>query len=169
MSRNMVLALILALGLGVVFFIAGSSDAAEPSDAFYQWTLPNGDVMMTDDVKRIPVKYRDIAVERSFAQVGKDAKVTEVTIPAADYAASLEQSLDRARKTAERTVVVASEEPCDGPVTVTQERHERTPRATSWTGSNTYNSMFYVMRDSCGNVKSVTLTNPVPVLNVIAD
>jgi hypothetical protein len=154
MSRNAVLLLILALGLGMVFFIAGSSDAAEPSGEFYQWTLPNGDVNMTDDVKRIPAMYKPIAVKRSFAQVGKDAKVTEMTISGADYAASLEQSLTRARKTAERSAVYPTPDTCNGPITVGQERRDYEERG------NSYNSLFYVVRDSCGNVKSETRSNP---------
>ena len=154
MSRNAILVLILALGLGVVFFIAGSSDAAEPSGEFYQWTLPNGDVNMTDDAKRIPAMYKDIAIKRSFAQVGEDANITEMTIPGAEYQAALEASLERSRKLAARTAVSPRVEGCDGPVTVGQERHDYVERG------NSYNSLFYVVRDTCGNVKSVTRANP---------
>jgi hypothetical protein len=154
MSRNAVLVLILALGLGAVFFIAGSSDAAEPSGEFYQWTLPNGDVQMTDDVKRIPAKYKSIAVKRSFAQVGEDAKVTEMTIPSADYAAALEASLDRSRKLAARTATSPRVEECEGTITVAQERRDYVERG------NSYNSLFYIVSDSCGNVVSETRSNP---------
>jgi hypothetical protein len=155
MSRNAVLILILALGLGVVFFIAGSSDAAEPTgDTFYQWTTDGGDVSTTDDPKRIPAKYRDVAIERSFAQVGKDAKVTEMVIPAAEYQAQLEASLERLRRLAARTTTSPRIEGCDGPITVAQERHDYEERG------NSYNSLFYVVKDACGNVKSVTRSNP---------
>ena len=160
MSRNAVLVLILALGLGVVFFIAGSSDAAEPSGEFYQWTLPNGDVQMTDDVKRIPAKYKPIAVKRSFAQVGKDAKVTEMTISGDDYAAALEASLDRSRKLAARTATSPRVEACEGPITVAQERRDYVERG------NSYNSLFYIVHDSCGNEVSVTRNNPIPLIRV---
>jgi hypothetical protein len=154
MSRNTILLLILALGLGALMMWAGSSDAAEPSGSFYQWTLSNGDVNMTDDVKRIPAEYRSIAVKRSFAQVGKDANVTERVVPNADYQASLEKSLERSRKIAARTVTSPRVEGCDGPITVTQERRGYEERG------NAYNSLFYVVRDSCGNVKSETRQNP---------
>ena len=160
MSRNAVLVLILALGLGVVFFIAGSSDAAEPSGEFYQWTLPNGDVMVTDDAKRIPAMYKDIAVKRSFAQVGEDAKITEMTIPGADYAAALEASLARSRKLAARTATSPRVEGCEGPITVAQERRDYVERG------NSYNSLFYVVHDSCGNEVSATRTNPIPLIRV---
>jgi hypothetical protein len=154
MSRNAVLIVILALGLGVVFFIAGSSDAAEPSGDFYQWTLPNGDLAMADDAKHVPEMYKAVAVKRTFAQVGEDAKVTEVTVSGADYQASLEASLERYRRIAARTTTSPSVEGCEGPITVAQERHDYEERG------NAYNSLFYVVKDSCGNVKSVTRSNP---------
>jgi hypothetical protein len=160
MSRNAVLVLILALGLGVVFFIAGSSDAAEPSGEFYQWTLPNGDVQMTDDAKRIPAKYKDIAIKRSFAQVSKDAKVTEMTISGADYAAALEESLERSRRIAARTATRPSVPECTGPITVAQERRDYEERG------NSYNSLFYIVHDACGNEVSVTRTNPISAIRL---
>ncbi len=160
MSRNTVLALILALGLGVVFLIAGSSDAAGPSGEFYQWTLPNGDISMTDDVKRIPAMYKSIAVKRSFAQVSKDAKFTEMTIPGADYAAALEASLTRSRKLAARTATKPRVEGCSGPITVAQERRDYEERG------NSYNSLFYIVHDSCGNEISVTRSSPRPFFEV---
>jgi hypothetical protein len=143
-----------------VFFIAGSSDAAEPSGEFYQWTLPNGDVMMTDDAKRIPAMYKDIVVKRSFAQVGKDAKVTEMTIPGVEYHAALEASLERARKTAARTATNPRVEGCEGPITVSQERRDYEERG------NSYNSLFYIVSDSCGNVVSETRNAPIPLIRV---
>lgn len=165
-NRSLILTVLLAL-LGGAFFIAGSSAAEETARYFYQWVDEDGVAAATDDVKRIPSKYREAAQKREFAEVGEHAAITEVTIPGADYQASLEASLERQRKVAARTVENPNRtEDCDGPVTVKQERHERVPANTSWTGSNTYNSMFFVVRDSCGNVKSITLQNPIPVVNL---
>jgi hypothetical protein len=160
MSRNAVLVLILALGLGVVFFIAGSSDAAEPSGEFYQWTLPNGDIQMTDDAKRIPAKYKDIAIKRSFAQVGKDAKVTEVKVKADEYSAELQASLERLRRLNDRTTTSPSAPECTGTITVAQERRDYVERG------NSYNSLFYIVHDSCGNEISMTRTNPISALRL---
>jgi len=160
MSRNTVLALILALGLGVVFCIAGNSDAAEPSGEVYQWTLPNGDVSMTDDVKRIPAKYKPIAVKRSLAQVGKDANFTEVVVPSEQYKQEIEDRLRHLRKAAARNATILRVEGCVGPVTVAQERRDYEERG------NRYNSLFYIVHDACGNEVSVTRTNPRPFFGV---
>lgn len=156
-KRNKLLFLVIFayLILGALACVAARHvSAAEPSDSFYQWTLPNGDISMTDDVKRIPANYRDIAVKRSFAQVGRDANMAERTVPNAEYQASLERKLDRSRKAMARTAINARIEGCDGFITVGQERRNHKER------DNTYNSLFYVVRDSCGNVKSVTRQNP---------
>jgi len=161
MSRNTALFLILALSLGVAFLVARSVTAATGSSkVFHQWTLPNGDIMVTDDAARIPVKYQDIAVKRSFVQVDKDAKVTEMVIPSADYAAALEANLTRSRKLAARMATVPRAEECDGPITVAQERRDHEERG------NSYNSLFYVVRDSCGNVKNVTRSTLHPYIKI---
>ncbi len=159
-TRNTVLLLILAFGLGVILFFATTVEASETSGEFYQWTLSDSGISVTDDVKRIPAKYQDIAVKRSFTDLAEVVKATEIIIPSADRTAALEASLDRGRKLAARLATTPRTERCDGPITVAQERRDHTPKATSWTGSNSYNSMFYVSRDSCGDEVSVTLTNP---------
>lgn len=137
-----------------LYAFAMDAHASEPSGDFYQWILPNGDVNVTDDVKRIPAMYKSIAVKRSFAQLGKDANMTEMTISGDDYAASLEASLNRSRKLAARTATRPSVEACDGSITVSQERRDYEERG------NSYNSLFYVVRDSCGNVTSETRASP---------
>lgn len=160
MSKNTVLVLILAFGLGVVLCIAGNSDAAEPSGEIYQWTLPNGDVSMTDDAKRIPAKYKSIAVKRSLAQVGKDANFTEVVVPSDQHKQEIEDRLRHLRKAAARNATSLRVEGCDGPITVAQERRDYEERG------NSYNSLFYIIHDSCGNEVSVTRTNPRPFFGV---
>jgi hypothetical protein len=115
---------------------------------------------MTDDAKRIPAKYKDIAVKRSFAQVGKDAKVTKMAISGADYAAALEESLERSRKIAARTTTSPSAPECTGTITVAQERRDYVERG------NSYNSLFYIVHDSCGNEVSMTRTNPMSAIRL---
>lgn len=154
MSKIVMFLLTLLVALSWILVISKSSDAAEPSDSFYQWTLPNGDVSMTDDANHIPVEFKDVAVKRSFSQVGKDANVTEITIPGSEYQISLERSLERSREIEARTVTSPLVEGCNGPITVEQERRDHKER------DNSYNSLFYVVRDSCGNVKSITRQNP---------
>lgn len=168
-SKSLILIALLPL-VGGAFFLVGSSAAEEPSGFFYQWVDEDGVASATDDVKRIPKKYRETALRRSFANAGKDVAITEMTVPAAEYQAAVEASLERLRKNAAQTNENPNRiEACDGPVTVAQERRDRVSPTSGWTGSNTYNSMFYVVRDSCGNVKSVTLTNPEPIVNLRFD
>lgn len=149
---------LLILGL---FAYAPDAHAVEPgTGTFYQWVDNDGVTSVTDDVKHIPAMYRDRAVARNIAEVGEDAKVTEMVIPGADYAAALEASLERSRKIAARIQTSPRVEGCNGPITVSQERRNYEERG------NSYNSMFYVVKDACGNVTSVTRENPIPLIRV---
>lgn len=120
---------------------------------FFQWTDKDGVVNMTDDVKMIPAAYKGVAVERRFEDV-KDRR-TPVTISAADYQAALTASLERQRALNDRTMVNPNRlRDCTGPLTITHERRSYEERG------NRYNSMFFVTRNACGDVVSVTREQP---------
>jgi hypothetical protein len=121
---------------------------------FYQWTDTGGAINMTDDVKHIPAKYKDVAVKRSTEDVGKNFPMTPVTVKSADYRAELQATLERQRAIAANTTVTPDLEPCPGAVSVAQVRESYEERG------NTYNSMFYVVTDACGQVVSKTRENP---------
>ncbi len=159
-TRNLILLGILALGLGGVFLIVGTSDAGEPAGMIYSWTTDGGATAMTDDPKRIPVKYRADAIERSLSDVGKTVKLTEMAISADAYAAALALSVERSARLAERLATQPRVEECTGPITVVQERRDYQERG------NTYNSLFYVSYDSCGNEMSNTRSDPRPYIEV---
>lgn len=150
--RNVLVVLIVLLSASVAM--------ADGPTAAYRYVDASGTVSFTDDVKRVPAKYRNIAEKVTLGTLGNYERFTEVTTTTTTEGSTRLETLRSSNVVAAPIVEV-----CDGPVTVTQERRERTPKVASWTGSNSYNSMFYVVRDSCGNEKSVTLTNPLPVVN----
>lgn len=120
---------------------------------FWQWTDDDGVVSVTDDVKRIPARYADRAVERQFEQIVD--RRTPVTVPATEYEAALTRSLERMREVNARTTVNPNHlRDCTGPVTITKERRDYEERGQS------LNSMFFVTRNACGDVISVTREQP---------
>ncbi len=147
--------------ISLLLMLSASSTLGAEDRIFYQWTTEDGVLGMADDPKRVPSRYRGEAIKRTSSSIGKGVQVTEVAIPAAEYRVRIQASLKRLQVIRAATTVFPNQsEGCDGPIVVTKERHTHTPLSTSWTGTNTYNSMFYVVRNSCGERVSATLVNP---------
>ncbi len=122
----------------------------------YQWTTDAGTLAFTDNPRRIPAKYEAAAEQFNLGKLGSYSRFT-VAQPRVTLRDRLKQLRSRQAPVGPNLNHV---ETCGGPTTVTKERHSYTSPRTGWTGSNAYNSTFYVVRDSCGNPQSVTLINP---------
>ena len=146
--------MLIVLFLGILALLVQGAEAG----TYHQWTTEEGTLAFTDDPKRIPGKYKNVAEKRDL---GKDSLGSYSRFTVAVARETLQDRLEYLR---ESSLVAGSNlnhmETCDGHTTVTRERHSYTSPRTSWTGSNAYNSTFYVVRDSCGNPQSVTLINP---------
>ena len=151
--RNVIIVLILAFATTVA--------QADGDKVVFKYTNASGVVSYTDDAKRVPEAFKPSAEKLTLGALIEYERFTPVR------SAPSTSRLEGLRAANAMRTVNPNKEECDGPSTITQERRERQPRASSWTGTNSYNSLFYVMRDSCGNEKGVTLTNPVPLLNVL--
>jgi len=144
----------------LLWFVVLTGAASIKSETFYQWVTEDGVISLTDDARRIPELHRSQALERSFEDIG-DKRLTPATTPSAEYQNSLEQRLERLQITLNDTPSVNPNHPqkCKGPVTITKERIDYVERG------NHYNSMFFVARNSCGEVTTFTREQPLPVLN----
>ena len=152
--RNVILVLIVA-------FVA---TVARADTVVFKYTNASGVVSYTDDAQRVPEDFKTSAEKLTLEELVKYERFT----PA--QSASTTSRLEGLREANATQAVNPNREKCAGPVSVSQERRERTVDASaSWTGNQTYNSLFYVVRDSCGNEKSVSLVNPVPLLNIVLD
>jgi hypothetical protein len=133
-----------SLLIAVLFaFFAVSAQAG----TVYKWTDENGTFSVTDDIKRVPPKYRAKAVAGEMPAIKDYARLTTVTTPSR---VQLDARLQRLRSEA----IVVTPGVCTGHATVEQIRRTYKERG------NTYNGMFYVARNSCGDVTSVTRVNP---------
>jgi hypothetical protein len=81
-------------------------------------------------------------------------------VKADEYSAELQASLERLRRLNDRTTTSPSAPECTGTITVAQERRDYVERG------NSYNSLFYIVHDSCGNEISMTRTNPISALRL---
>ncbi len=143
--------LILAWALGVIFglsfgFILGYTSqacAAGPiTGSFYQWTTESGAVSFTDDLKRVPARYKDAVTERTWAELHEAVaqKFTPESTSHAPYVWAdpvLEPNPNRERD-------------CTGHITVAQERVRQ----------DGYDREMFTVRDECGRVVSVTPQRP---------
>ncbi len=132
-----------ALAVGLIL-LAGDSMAQDeaPAGSFYQWTSDSGAVSFTDDMKRVPARYKDQAVERTWAEV--HASVEKQFTP--------ESTTHEPHVWAE-TVLEPNpnrERDCTGHITVAQERVQQ----------DGYEREMFTVRDECGRVVSVTPQRP---------
>ena len=114
----------------------------------YKWTDENGTFSVTDDIKRVPEKYRAHAMAGDMPAIKDYERFTAVDTSSR---VQLNERLEKLR--AERTDAVRNDA-CVGHGTVEQVRRTHKERG------NTYNSLFYVLRNACGTVTSVTRANP---------
>lgn len=135
--RSLLIALLFA-------FFAVSAQAG----TIYKWTDEKGTFSVTDNIERVPVKYRAEAVAGEMPAIKDYDRFTAVTTSSRVL---LNERLQKLRT--ERKVAVRDDE-CTGHATVEQVRRAYKERG------NSYNSMFYVIRNSCGVVISVTRANP---------
>ena len=47
---------------------------------FFAWTTSDGGLAFTDEVKRIPAKYKDSAVEREWQKLRDDCRCTKAQL-----------------------------------------------------------------------------------------
>ena len=149
--------------LFVAVSFAAVSVAEETAFArtYYSWTTDDGSFAYTDDPKLIPSKYREVVKTNSFADLDESVQTTTMDAPSAVRAATAQASLKRAR--AVQAVEVRNPnhlQGCTGPITVELKRRNHTERGHS------YNSLFFVVRNACGDVKSVTRSRPIPYIRV---
>lgn len=135
--RSLLIALLFA-------FFAVSAQAG----TIYKWTEENGTFAVTDDIKRVPEKYRAQAVAGEMPAIKDYNRFTAVDT------ASLVSLNERLQKLSPESAVAVRDDECRGHATVEQVRRSHKERG------NTYNSTFYVIRNSCGVVTSVTRANP---------
>jgi hypothetical protein len=147
--RNLILVLIVVL--------AATAAQADETVAF-SYVDADGVVVFTDDEKQVPIAYKDVAKKTTLGSLGNYERFTPIT-------KATPSRLEELR--ALNATSTPRLQACDGPVMVLRERRDYD--TTTGTTTNSYNSTFYTVRDSCGNVKSVTRTNPRPLAIVVSD
>jgi hypothetical protein len=150
---------LLIVALYLIFAPGAKSDTLP--GVFYQWVAEDGTIEHTDDPKRIPVLYRDLAVKRKFATI-HESQTTRLDITDEERALQIQTRLTAARQTAARLANVpeVEEKECPGPSTITQERRSRV------VNGNQLNTTFYVERDPCGNEIGAYVINPRPYIEL---
>lgn len=149
------------IGLIIVGVFIGAAFAAtleaEAGSNFYQWTTSDGQVAAADDSKSVPVMYKSSATLRDWNALFDTSNQTFLSMTSEEYRKVLQSRLADLRSRKEASKVVAQ---CKGVTTVTLERRDYKERG------NTYNSLFYVVRDGCGFEKSASRARPLPYLDL---
>jgi hypothetical protein len=79
---------------------------------FYQWVNPvTGTIEATNDAKRIPEKFKSIAEQRRWEDVGQDIPFTPYMMKAEDYYDAVSRSLERYRAINARVLAETIPEP----------------------------------------------------------
>lgn len=133
----------------LIVFLFSIFALSAQAGTIYKWTDDSGTFSFTDDIKRVPAKYQAKAVAGEMPAMADYSKFTPVETTSSRV--QLNARLQKFR--AERKEVVRTET-CPGHGTVEQVRLSHKERG------NTYNSLFYVLRNACGIVTSVTRANP---------
>ncbi len=141
----------------VIAMLVGISFTAQAGGDFYQWETADGQVAAADSPKRVPAKYAPEAELRSWSDVEEGARETFPTTTDDEYRQVLQARLAKLRASEEATTTI---EYCGGPSTVTQERRDYTERG------NSYNGLFYVVRDGCGVETFASRSNPLPYIEI---
>ena len=148
----------LVLCVAVLLSVCASPASAEGN--FLSWTNSNGTVGMTDDLKRVPERYQGSVTTRSFDSV--EFRFTPVVTSAAERQEQLTARLERQRRILSTPTEVNPNhiQDCAGPVTVSRTRlnHE--------VNGQKVNSTFFVTRNGCGDVVSLTQEQPVPLIHL---
>ncbi len=133
----------------IVFLFSIFFAVSAQAGTLYKWTDDSGTFSFTDDISRVPAKYQAKVVVGEMPAIADYSRFTPVETTASRV--QLNARLQQLRS--ERKEVVRVEK-CSGHGTVEQIRSTHTERG------NTYNSLFYVLRNACGVVTSVTRSNP---------
>jgi hypothetical protein len=127
----------IGIAVALILMLATTAYAGE----IFRYVDSDGTVSFTDDVKRIPAAYKDVAekvvLEGEFKNLDSLTIVTvtpEIVIPVVEVP--------------DTTVT------CNGFVTVTSERRQFSD------GLSDYNRRVYLVHDECGNLVSETFYQP---------
>ena len=151
----------MVLGSVVVLVIIAQCYGDCRASDFYQWTNDYGVVSMTDALQRIPTKYRDKATERNFKDI--DVQFIGMAVSSSqrhnssqervNHTRSILATLDKASPSSSKT--------CPGPISITKERRDYQER------DQKLNSMFFVSRNSCGEIVQVSRQRSLPITNIL--
>ena len=122
----------------IVLALVFTASVAQAEGTYFSWVTDDGVFSYTDDVKRVPVKYKEAAKELPFPKLVEYERFTSMVkgVPAEQEAALT------ARLETFRSVTVAARpapEDC-GTVSLRSERRD----------VDGFNRRFYIAEDSCG-------------------
>ena len=151
--RSLAIALILVTAAATVLLMLATASHAE----IFNYVDKYGTFSFTDDIKRIPPVYKDVAQKFVLGGEFKDFdRLTIVTVFRPEktlldgqVVSNATARLEHLRALNENPVSVLNE-PCTGPITVTSERRQ----------FGDFNRTVYLVHDECGNLVSETFSQP---------
>lgn len=126
----------------VVLALVFAATVAQAEGTYFAWVTEDGVFSYTDDEKRVPAMYKDVAKELPFPKLAEYERLTAMGkgVPA-EQAAALTARLERLRSV--NVAVRPATEDC-GTVSI---RSERRDVETNAGGSN---ARFFIAEDDCG-------------------
>jgi hypothetical protein len=126
----------IAFALGI---LVASWAIEAPAAGFYQWVDEVGVVSSTDDAKRVPARYRDQVVQRTWEELRADIEARWTPHSTSRPAHVWTIPPDEPQK-----------EECAGHITLERE----------WAQRGDYHFYMFIVVDECGRVVSVTPQQP---------
>lgn len=143
----------------IIFLVPTNVSSKEYVSTYYTWTTVEGILSFTNDEKRVPVRYQESFQTESYAEI--PTQLTKLSIPATERIVKIKQTLTRVQELAKVLSEVSVSPPdCSGIVTITRKRQGHEEQ------DNYYNSLFYIVRDTCGNIQSKSRQLPIPYYQV---
>ena len=144
-----------------IFFVAAMFYCATANaGTFYQWTDANGVVHFVDATDKVPAKAESEAKEMDFKDLERE--FTPLLVPSETRTSQAEDRLSQSKLTLDSPTPTNPNhsQSCTGPLTIEKIRQDYKERGQK------LNSMFFVTRDSCGEVVSITREQPFPTLGL---
>jgi hypothetical protein len=126
----------------LIVTLAASVALADGATVAYKYVDASGVISFTDDEKRVPAKYKDVAEKVTLGELGDYERFTALS--------TVGVTVESPRLTALRAAnaaPVATTKPDCGAVTVRSERRDVEGGAG---GDGSFNTRFFIAEDDCG-------------------
>ena len=151
----------IAIMVGFIFLLGIYGAQAEdtvPKTA-HTWTTEQGTLSFVDDPKKIPERYKEEAKQVELQSLRDYSRFTAMGVSSKQFRETVRQSIARYRNLNRDSQPQRDfQSQCTGTLTIDRERRIHTENGQR------LNSLFFIVRNSCGEEVSVTREQPLLIV-----